>query len=115
MRCDGVTREPPAVLCRSPRRRGRSPASLRCSHFLRPRPGQVNAGAANIATAAGSWGMCAGRVAARAPCSTCCATPFMGGENENPTEEDNGGHAQVVEVVFGSRAALVLGLLEVFS
>jgi peptide methionine sulfoxide reductase MsrA len=27
-------------------------------------------------------------------------TGFMGGENDNPTEEDNIGHAEVVEVVF---------------
>ena len=27
-------------------------------------------------------------------------TGFMGGENDNPTEEDNGGHAEVVEVIF---------------
>jgi peptide-methionine (S)-S-oxide reductase len=27
-------------------------------------------------------------------------TGFMGGTNDNPTEENNGGHAEVVEVVF---------------
>jgi len=27
-------------------------------------------------------------------------TGFMGGENDNPTEENNIGHAEVVEVIF---------------
>jgi peptide-methionine (S)-S-oxide reductase len=41
-------------------------------------------------------------------------TGFMGGDNENPTEEDHGGHAEVVEVVFDSVRLSYRGLLEVF-
>jgi peptide-methionine (S)-S-oxide reductase len=41
-------------------------------------------------------------------------TGFMGGENENPTEEDNIGHAEVVEVVFDPARLSYRGLLEVF-
>ncbi len=41
-------------------------------------------------------------------------TGFMGGENENPTEEDDGGHAEVVEVVFDPERLSYRGLLEVF-
>lgn len=41
-------------------------------------------------------------------------TGFMGGENENPTEENNGGHAEVVEVVFDPERLSFRGLLEVF-
>jgi len=41
-------------------------------------------------------------------------TGFMGGENENPTEEDNGGQAEVVEVVFDPERLSYRGLLEVF-
>ena len=41
-------------------------------------------------------------------------TGFMGGENDNPTEEDNIGHAEVVEVVFDPRRLSYRGLLEVF-
>jgi peptide-methionine (S)-S-oxide reductase len=41
-------------------------------------------------------------------------TGFMGGESENPTEENNGGHAEVVEVVFDPERLSFRGLLEVF-
>jgi peptide-methionine (S)-S-oxide reductase len=41
-------------------------------------------------------------------------TGFMGGENENPTEENDGGHAEVVEVVFDPARLSFRGLLEVF-
>ncbi len=41
-------------------------------------------------------------------------TGFMGGENENPTEESNIGHAEVVEVIFDPRRLSYRGLLEVF-
>lgn len=41
-------------------------------------------------------------------------TGFMGGDNENPTEENNGGHAEVVEVVFDPERLSFRGLLEVF-
>lgn len=41
-------------------------------------------------------------------------TGFMGGQNENPTEEDDGGHAEVVEVVFDPEVLSFRGLLEVF-
>jgi peptide-methionine (S)-S-oxide reductase len=41
-------------------------------------------------------------------------TGFMGGENDNPTEDDNVGHAEVVEVVFDPRRLSFRGLLEVF-
>ena len=39
---------------------------------------------------------------------------FMGGANDNPTEEDDGGHAEVVEVVFDPDRLSYRGLLEVF-
>jgi peptide-methionine (S)-S-oxide reductase len=39
---------------------------------------------------------------------------FMGGENDNPTEEDDGGHAEVVEVIFDPERLSYRGLLEVF-
>ena len=38
----------------------------------------------------------------------------MGGENDNPTEQDDGGHAEVVEVVFDPARLSYRGLLEVF-
>ena len=41
-------------------------------------------------------------------------TGFMGGKTENPTEENNGGHAEVVEVVFDPGRLSFRGLLEVF-
>ena len=41
-------------------------------------------------------------------------TGFMGGENDNPTETDNGGHAEVVEVIFDPARLSYRGLLEVF-
>jgi peptide methionine sulfoxide reductase MsrA len=41
-------------------------------------------------------------------------TGFTGGENDNPTEEDNIGHAEVVEVVFDPVRLSYRGLLEVF-
>jgi peptide-methionine (S)-S-oxide reductase len=41
-------------------------------------------------------------------------TGFMGGDNENPTEDDDGGHAEVVEVVFDPERLSYRGLLEVF-
>jgi peptide-methionine (S)-S-oxide reductase len=41
-------------------------------------------------------------------------TGFMGGTNDNPTEENNGGHAEVVEVVFDPERLSYRGLLEVF-
>ena len=41
-------------------------------------------------------------------------TGFMGGENDHPTEEDNIGHAEVVEVVFDPVRLPYRGLLEVF-
>lgn len=41
-------------------------------------------------------------------------TGFMGGENENPTEENNIGHAEVVEVIFDPERLSFRGLLEVF-
>jgi peptide-methionine (S)-S-oxide reductase len=41
-------------------------------------------------------------------------TGFMGGENENPTEENHGGHAEVVEVVFDPARLSFRELLEVF-
>jgi peptide-methionine (S)-S-oxide reductase len=41
-------------------------------------------------------------------------TGFMGGKNDNPTEQNNGGHAEVVEVVFDPERLSYRGLLEVF-
>lgn len=41
-------------------------------------------------------------------------TGFMGGRNDNPTEEDNDGHAEVVEVVFDPERLSYRGLLEAF-
>src|SRR4051794_18007616 len=41
-------------------------------------------------------------------------TGFMGGEKENPTEEDSGGHAEVVEVIFDPDRISFRGLLDVF-
>ena len=41
-------------------------------------------------------------------------TGFMGGENDNPTEENSGGHAEVVEVIFDPVRLSYRGLLEVF-
>src|SRR3954466_14075831 len=41
-------------------------------------------------------------------------TGFMGGENDNPTDEDNRGHAEVVEVVFDPERLSFAGLLDVF-
>lgn len=41
-------------------------------------------------------------------------TGFMGGKTENPTEENSGGHAEVVEVVFDPERLSYRGLLEVF-
>ena len=41
-------------------------------------------------------------------------TGFMGGENDHPTEEDNLGHAEVVEVVFDPARLSYRGLLDVF-
>ena len=41
-------------------------------------------------------------------------TGFTGGDNENPTEENNGGHAEVVEVVIDPERLSFRGLLEVF-
>jgi peptide-methionine (S)-S-oxide reductase len=38
----------------------------------------------------------------------------MGGEGDNPTEGDDGGHAEVVEVVFDPGRLSYRGLLEVF-
>jgi peptide-methionine (S)-S-oxide reductase len=41
-------------------------------------------------------------------------TGFMGGDNDHPTEEDNAGHAEVVEVVFDPARLSYRVLLEVF-
>jgi peptide-methionine (S)-S-oxide reductase len=41
-------------------------------------------------------------------------TGFMGGENDSPTEENNVGHAEVVEVIFDPERLSYRGLLEVF-
>jgi peptide-methionine (S)-S-oxide reductase len=41
-------------------------------------------------------------------------TGFMGGENANPSDEDNVGHAEVVEVVFDPDRLSYRSLLEVF-
>ena len=56
-------------------------------------------------------------------CKNSCATPMgsspLGPDSwaakiEHPTEENNGGHAEVVEVVFDSERLSYRGLLEVF-
>lgn len=39
---------------------------------------------------------------------------WMGGEGDNPTEEDDGGHAEVVEVIFDPERLSYRGLLELF-
>lgn len=39
---------------------------------------------------------------------------WMGGRGDNPTEENDGGHAEVVEVVFDPARLSYRGLLEVF-
>ena len=39
---------------------------------------------------------------------------YMGGTNDHPTEEDNVGHAEVVEVVFDPAQLSYRGVLEVF-
>ena len=39
---------------------------------------------------------------------------FTGGENENPTEENPGGHAEAVEVIFDPERLSFRGLLDVF-
>lgn len=41
-------------------------------------------------------------------------TGFMGGENDNPTEENNLGHAEVVEVIFDPERLSYRALLDVF-
>lgn len=41
-------------------------------------------------------------------------TGHMGGANANPTDEDNLGHAEVIEVVFDPTRLSYRGLLEVF-
>ncbi len=41
-------------------------------------------------------------------------TGFMGGDNDNPTDENTGGHAEVVEVVFDPARLSYRGLLDVF-
>ena len=41
-------------------------------------------------------------------------TGFMGGTNDSPTEQNNGGHAEVVEVVFDPERLSFRGLLDVF-
>lgn len=41
-------------------------------------------------------------------------TGWMGGQGENPTEEEPGGHAEVVKVVFDPERLSYRGLLEVF-
>jgi peptide-methionine (S)-S-oxide reductase len=39
---------------------------------------------------------------------------WMGGDGQNPTEENDGGHAETVEVVFAPERLSYRGLLEVF-
>lgn len=41
-------------------------------------------------------------------------TGWMGGDGENPTEENDGGHAEVIKVVFDRERLSYRGLLEVF-
>ena len=41
-------------------------------------------------------------------------TGWMGGEGDNPTEENDGGHAEVIKVVFDPERLSYRGLLEVF-
>jgi peptide-methionine (S)-S-oxide reductase len=41
-------------------------------------------------------------------------TGFMGGENDDPTDADNVGHAEVVEVIFDPERLSYRGLLELF-
>ena len=41
-------------------------------------------------------------------------TGWMGGDGDNPTEDDPGGHAEVVRVVFDPERLAYRGLLEVF-
>jgi peptide-methionine (S)-S-oxide reductase len=41
-------------------------------------------------------------------------TGWMGGQGDHPTEEDDGGHAEVVEVVFDPKRLTYRVLLEVF-
>jgi len=41
-------------------------------------------------------------------------TGWMGGAGQNPTEENDGGHAETIEVVFDPRRLSYRGLLEVF-
>lgn len=42
-------------------------------------------------------------------------TGWMGGEGDHPTEENDGGHAEVVEVMFDPEHLSYRGLLEVCS
>ena len=39
---------------------------------------------------------------------------WMGGHGENPTEEDSGGHAETIEIVFDPERLSYRGLLEVY-
>jgi peptide-methionine (S)-S-oxide reductase len=41
-------------------------------------------------------------------------TGWMGGDGQNPTEENDGGHAETIEVVFDPERLSYRGLLEVF-
>ena len=42
-------------------------------------------------------------------------TGWMGGDGQNPTEENDGGHAETIEVFFDPERLSYRGLLEVFS